>query len=75
MQVEAWRACALWKTGREADAQLATTKVLPSQAVVPSAAMTIHLCRGDIAGGKALVLARMKDEGARDWALLFVQPA
>lgn len=74
IQVQAWRACGLWRTGRTAEAQQATAEVMLAQALVPDAAMTIHNCRGDGDGARALLIARLADETTRDWALRFVQP-
>lgn len=74
IQVQAWRACALWRTGRTADAQRATAEVLLGETVAPSSAMNMHLCRGDSAAARALIIARLADEVTRDWALRFVQP-
>lgn len=74
IQVQAWRACALWRTGRTAEAQRATAEVLMVQALLPDPAMDLHLCRGDTEAARALVIARVADENTRSWALRFVQP-
>lgn len=74
VQVQAWRACALERAGRAAEAQLATAEVLLTQAVAPDPAMDMHLCRGDVGAARALVFAGLADENTRGWALRFVQP-
>lgn len=75
IQVQAWRACGLWRTGRTDEAQRATAEVLLGERVAPGAAMDMQLCRGDDAAARALVIARLADEATRGWALRFVQPA
>jgi len=73
-QVEAWRACALWKLNRTAEAQQSTAQVLLSSALAPAPIMNLQLCRGDMAAARMHVIARLADETTRDWALAFVQP-
>lgn len=75
IQVSAMRACALWRTGRTVEAQKATADVLLYAPLMPAPAMQLHLCRGDVPAARALVIARLDDEGTRDWALRMVQPA
>jgi hypothetical protein len=72
--VQAWRACALWRTNQGAAAQRATAEVVLAEAILPGAAMDVHVCRGDIASARALLTARLTDEATRDWALHYVQP-
>lgn len=74
LQVQAMRACALWKLNRETPAQEETAAVLLAEAVMPGPALQIHLCRGDVAGARALVIRRLADERTRGWALRLVQP-
>lgn len=74
LQVEAWRACALYRLGRKEAAQRATADVLLAEALMPGTAMDLYLCRGDSAGARALVVSRLADPSSRDWALRFVQP-
>jgi hypothetical protein len=74
IQVQAWRACALSRTGRAADAQQPSAEVLLEAAITPNSAMDMLVCRGDTEGAKALVIARLADEATRGWALHVVQP-
>lgn len=74
LQVQAWRACALWRTGREAEAQQAIAQVAMGSALLPSTVMSMHLCRGDSSSARTLLIARLADENTRGWALAFVQP-
>jgi hypothetical protein len=74
IQVQAWRACALSRLGRTAEAQQATAEVVLGEAHLPSAAMDLYVCRGDSGAGRALIIARLADETTRDRALRFVQP-
>ncbi|AXJ95113.1 hypothetical protein DM480_05925 [Sphingomonas sp. FARSPH] len=75
LAVQARRACALFRAGREAEAQPAMAEVLLAQAVLPDPALDVLMCRGDTAGARALVIRRLADENMRGWALRFVQPA
>ncbi len=68
------RACAAWRLGRTDEAQQAMAEVLLAQATIPSAALELHLCRGDAAAARALIVARLDDEATRGMALRFVQP-
>lgn len=74
LDVLSWRACALWRSGRTAEAEVVTAEVLLGGAILPSSAMHVHLCRGDVAAARALVIARLSEETTRSWALKFVQP-
>jgi len=74
IEVEAWRACALWRSDHAAEAAPAEADVLFAEAVLPKAAMILHTCKGDAKAAQALVLARLGDDATRDWALRFVQP-
>ena len=74
VQDQAWRACALWQTGRQGDAQQATVEVLAGAALFPGPAMSLHICRGDKDAGRKLLLARLADENTREWALHYIQP-
>ena len=74
LTVLGWRACALSRLGREADAQVAIGEVMLAETVAPSTVVSLHLCRGDSAAARALVTARLADERTRSWALGFVQP-
>jgi len=74
IQIQAWRACALWRTGRTAEAQQAKAEVLLAEAVAPNSVMSMHLCRGDSGAARALIIARLADETTRGWALRFAQP-
>ena len=72
--VQAWRACALWQTGKTVEAQQATAEVLLREATSPSAAMQVHICHGDTAAARKLLITRLADENTRSWALRYVQP-
>lgn len=74
LQVQAIRACALGKLDREADAQQETASVMLAEAVMPGPALQVHLCRGDVAGTRALIVRRLADLQTRGWALRLVQP-
>lgn len=74
IQVQAWRACALTRLGRAAEAQQATAEVVLAEALLPGAAIDLYVCRGDSAGARALVRSRLADETTRGWALRYVQP-
>lgn len=75
LQVQAWRACALSRTGREPDAQPDVAEVQLAGALIPGAVMGLHLCRQDADAARALMIARLDDPNTRAWALHFVQPA
>jgi len=75
LQVQAMRACALTRLGRAAEGEAAAAAVLFAEAVMPNPAMQFHLCRGDAAAARALVVRRLADELTREWALRFVQPS
>ncbi len=74
IQLQAWRACALSRTGRVDDGQQAAAEVVRFQAVLPDPVMDMHVCRGDVAAARAHVIERLADETTREWALGFVQP-
>lgn len=74
VSVTAWRGCALWQLGRREEAERPMAEVLILAALSPAAAMNVHLCRGDTAAARALLIARLADPESRTWALLFVQP-
>jgi hypothetical protein len=74
IQVQAWRACALSRLNSTAEAEKAAAVVALSEALQPSAAMNLYICRGDSARARALVISRLADELTRGWALHFVQP-
>lgn len=74
IQVQAWRACALARLDRTAEAQRATADVVLGEALLPGAAIDLYVCRGDSAGARALVISRLADETTRGWALRYVQP-
>ena len=74
VQVQAKRACALSRLGRMDEAQQASAVVLGAQGMMPSAAMELHLCRGDVNAARSLLAASLEDEENRSWALQFVQP-
>ena len=72
LAVEARKACALSRIGRQEQAQAAALPVLASETDLPEMVMTMHVCRGDAAAGRALLIARLADERTRDWALGFL---
>ncbi len=74
IQTKAWQACALWRTGRTAEAQQISAEVSLAEAVAPNSVMNMILCRGNSVAARALIIARLADETTRDWALRFVQP-
>jgi hypothetical protein len=75
VEVRAWKACALSRSGGGADADRIAAEVLLGEATLPGPAMTLHLCRGDAASAQTLLIDRLADETTRSWALAFVQPA
>ncbi len=74
IEVQGWRACALSRMGRTADAQRVIAEVALAGALAPGPVTSMHICRGDGAAAQAVVLARLEDENTRTWALRFVQP-
>lgn len=72
LQVESIKACALSRTGREADAQSMARAVLANEIELPGIVMSMHICRGDSAAARQLIVARLADERTRGWALDFL---
>ncbi|KHL25541.1 hypothetical protein PK98_02365 [Croceibacterium mercuriale] len=64
----------LSQLGRNDEAQGPVAAVLLARAVMPTHAMTVNLCRGDLTAARALLVERLADEETRTWALNFVQP-
>lgn len=75
LAVQALRACALTRLGRTDDAASAAADVLRAAAFAPGPALDLHLCRGDVAAARALLIARLAEAPTRAWALGVIQPA
>lgn len=75
LEVRALRTCALSQLGRAAEAERAAAEVSIEAAVLPDPVLDMHICRGDIAAARALVVASLHNERTRTWALRFAQPA
>lgn len=73
LNVQELRACALWQMGRKAESEQDTAATLLAEAVLPGTAFHLHLCRGDVAAARALILRRLADEATRGWALAAMQ--
>ena len=48
--------------------------MLIDQAHLPSVAMELHLCMGEVDKARALLIERLADENTRGWALAYAQP-
>ena len=72
--VRSFRACALWKTGKRAEAEPIMAELMLRQALNPDAAQRVLLCRGDAGALRDLRISRLESETTRDWALASMQP-
>ncbi|WP_294358075.1 hypothetical protein [uncultured Sphingomonas sp.] len=73
--VQAYRACALFQSGRLAEAQAAKADVMLAAATNPSTVAFMLACLNDAQTLRTLVIDRLADENTREWALGYVQPS
>ncbi len=72
--VQGYRACALSRTGRAEEAQQASNEIMRVARQMPSVALNLVICRGEIDEGRKLLVSLLSDEATRDTALRYVQP-
>ena len=72
--VQAYRACALFRLGRTAEAERVKAEVMLASATNPSRVADMLACMNDAAAIRTLVVAQLANEDTRGWALGFMQP-
>lgn len=72
--IQSYRACALHRLGRAAEAERAEAEVMFAAATRPARVADMLACMEDEAALRQFVVARLADEDTRRWALRWVQP-